>query len=828
MQKDFTIPYIVGLKPIVKGKTLCIKIIIFACLFLSPIFSQSWNFHGEGIINPSYVWVLGDKNLFEAQNSFFPGLNYQLKGRFSLTQITDYFSISLNYSTGYTSTDQIFMNLKSKNLEGILSNNFQESLSYLTLWNKNINGMELRYIEKKYSLKGILAKIESTKKQKSFYGNDTSGPYILGDFYLVQGREKVYLNGKLLDRDVDYVIDYSYGILYFSYIITSEDLVIIEYEVRGIMLQVYNLLGLRLDYSPLSLSFLNVDDPSSHINRKFIDFSLSNKWGENYLEFTLSQGILDGILVGRGYNLSLNYKRKNFSINGRSLKVDENYPYFKEILGNFEINPGVFQNKLNFNFIPYSFLSYTLNFLREDTEVTTQSIQNALSIDLSEFSFLGLWNNDIKNGVKDMKKLVFNYKEIPSSFYIQETVDGEKREVIKNFSSIPQSSNVKVNINYQVKDTYTFETLLLTQTTTQFYIEIFSPNINFSLGELSQYNKNLNPDSPLETSQTFVTDGYQADFTLSYTPLSNTLKVYINGTLIENGGTFTYYVPSEEPITYTVEINLSDKTLQIFFIDESGKNPPPSGLTVLVKYKYLLPQESYYKKDDISLNLKWGKINLSSKGTIFEKDKNISKVLSFSIYGEIIPRMWMNFSFSQYFEENKKNLSLNISYRPLPWEFSQGYIYQETPTSLIKSFSFLGKMSTSFINLQGGYNFRESVYSNYLLIVENFNISGSFNLFNGKISLSYFTEKRESNQYIPNYLFSSYSLSYNKNFFGINLNYSLTRENYIDLSFKWKNIIEIFPFKNNKSKIFLENIYYQKNEKFYSSFRLGTQFSISW
>lgn len=771
---------------------------------------------------------MGDKDFFTSQNSSYPGLNFQLKGRLSLSQITDILSTNLSFTTGYNPQDQISINLKSKNFEGIFNNNFQESFSYLTLWNKNVNGFEFKYINKDFSFKGLLAKVESTKKEKSFYGNNTCGPYILSDFYLVPGKERIYLNGKLLERDIDYIIDYSYGILYFSEIISSEDLILIEYEVRGIIPQIYNLLGLKLEYSPLSLNFLNIDDPSSQINRKFLDFSFMGRWGENYLNLSLSQGLLGDIFTGRAYSLNFNYKDRNLKVNGESLKVDENYPYFKEILGNFEVIQGIFRNKLNINYNPFSFLTYSLSYLREDYNNFYQNLKQNISLDFSKFSFLGFWNNEIKNIEKDSKKLTFNYKEIPSSLYIQENREENKRELIKGFSFNPQTSNTKININFQTKDIYKFDTHLLSQSNTSFYINLFSPNFNFLIGENYQENTNFKPNFPLETTQGFITDGYQYEFTLTYNPLPESIKVYINGILVRDGETFTYYLLSEEPKTYTLEINLIDNILQIFFLDESGKNPPLSGLNILISYQYLLPEKSYWKRDEISLNVPWEKFNINPKGIILDNNGSINRIFSISLYGELIPKLWLNFSFSQYFEENKRNLSLNISYRPLPFEFYQGYNYQETTTSFTRNFSFSSKGRISFMNIKGEYNFKEFVYSNYWMRIKNFKISTDFNLFNGKISFSYFDEKRESSQNILNYINSSYSLSYNGDIFGINFNYSLIKENYSDLSYKWKNLIEIFPFKNNKSKIFLENIYYRKDNKFYSSINLGSQISINW
>jgi len=809
--------------------TKCRKIIYFLSIFLvillSFLYAQVWDFKGEGNIDTSYVFVFGNKDIFSMQNSFYEGLNYNLKGKISLNQITDRFSINLNYITGYNPQDQISLKLRTENLEGIFSNNFQESLSYLTLWNKNVNGVEIKYFGKDYSIKGFLAKVESTKKQKSFYGNDTLGPYILGDFYLVPGKEKVYLNGKLLERDLDYIIDYTYGILYFVDIISSDDIIIVEYEVRGIQPQIYNLLGLKIDISPLSLSFLSLDDPSFKINRKFIDLSLLTKKNENFLELSISQGLINDQFMGRGYNLSFNYKGENFNITGKSIKIDENYPYFKEILGNFEILPGILNN-LSLNIKPYAFLSYSLNLFTREDKSYKQSLQNNLSLELENFALSGIWNKDIDIGIKENKGLTLRYKKIPSSFYIREEL-GEKKEIIKGISINPQFSPIKLDISYQIKDTYSSDILLLNQSINKFLIDITYTKFSISLGESYERNNNFRVDMPLSLSQLFITDGYQAYFTLTYTPIPNTIEVYINGVFVENGGTFTYYIPLEEPITYTVEYSIIDKTLQIFFIDNYNKIPPPSGLTLMIKYKYYLPQESYLKRNEFAFKLKINNINFSSKGTIFEKDGKISRILNLSLYGEILPKFWSNISYFQNFDENKKNLSLNISYKPSNFETLLGYNYQEDSLSILKNIYGSSKINMSFGVFQGEFSQRDSLFSNYYLSIRNYKLSCEFKISDIKFSISYFNEERKSPN-ISLYLSNSYSLSLLREIEKLPLKFTISKEEYSDLSFKYKNLLEIFPLKGNNSKIFLENIYYQKGDNFYSSWRIGSQISIYW
>jgi hypothetical protein len=83
----------------------------------------------------------------------------------------------------------------------------------------------------------------------------SGGAFSLG-LSLVQGSEKVYLNGALLTRDVDYAIDYEVGVLILFVTVTETDEIRIDYErfrggLGGAAEYATNFYGLTLDW-PIS------------------------------------------------------------------------------------------------------------------------------------------------------------------------------------------------------------------------------------------------------------------------------------------------------------------------------------------------------------------------------------------------------------------------------------------------------------------------------------------------------------------------------------------------------------------------------------------------
>jgi len=108
----------------------------------------------------------------------------------------------------------------------------------------------------------FFADLEENQIRINFNYAVSGGMYILG-LSIVQGSEKVYLNGELLERDLDYTIDYETGALFLFRELGPEDELRIEYEISrgglgGVTDYERSLAGLLVKISPtdfLTLSF---------------------------------------------------------------------------------------------------------------------------------------------------------------------------------------------------------------------------------------------------------------------------------------------------------------------------------------------------------------------------------------------------------------------------------------------------------------------------------------------------------------------------------------------------------------------------------------------
>ncbi|MFQ5794958.1 MAG: two-component regulator propeller domain-containing protein [Candidatus Bipolaricaulia bacterium] len=87
--------------------------------------------------------------------------------------------------------------------------------------------------------------------------------YVLG-LSIVQGSEKVYLNDELLERDIDYTIDYEFGIVILFREVTIDDVLRIDYEtfrggLGGFTEYKSNFYGVSFGYQPTDRLSFNVD-----------------------------------------------------------------------------------------------------------------------------------------------------------------------------------------------------------------------------------------------------------------------------------------------------------------------------------------------------------------------------------------------------------------------------------------------------------------------------------------------------------------------------------------------------------------------------------------
>ena len=71
-------------------------------------------------------------------------------------------------------------------------------------------------------------------KQDTFTGNNTRGPYQLTQTNIIEGSEKVYVNGFQQNKDIDYFMNYSTGQITFYYLtLTPADTVNIQYNYQS-------------------------------------------------------------------------------------------------------------------------------------------------------------------------------------------------------------------------------------------------------------------------------------------------------------------------------------------------------------------------------------------------------------------------------------------------------------------------------------------------------------------------------------------------------------------------------------------------------------------
>ncbi|MDH7505596.1 MAG: hypothetical protein QHH25_05670 [Candidatus Acetothermia bacterium] len=109
----------------------------------------------------------------------------------------------------------------------------------------------------------FFAALEENQAQVSFNYAVSGGLYVLG-LSIAQGSERVYLNGKLLQRDLDYSIDYETGALLLFQELGPEDELRIDYEIfrgglGGVTDYKRNLSGVLVSYSPTAFLTLSLD-----------------------------------------------------------------------------------------------------------------------------------------------------------------------------------------------------------------------------------------------------------------------------------------------------------------------------------------------------------------------------------------------------------------------------------------------------------------------------------------------------------------------------------------------------------------------------------------
>ncbi len=195
--------------------------------------------------NKTFSFDLGNSEAF----SLSQGLNLKIAG--DLTKEVKVLALLSDRGQGGTTygttkrleeLDKILMQVTSPNFNGFLGDQYLSYQGNLSgRYDKKLQGVSS---EVKFSQNSVSMSYASSKGRygyNSFYGVEgKQGPYYLKgengerNIQILPGTEKVYLNGKLLERgsENDYTIDYSRGVLNFSStrLITADSRLKAEFE----------------------------------------------------------------------------------------------------------------------------------------------------------------------------------------------------------------------------------------------------------------------------------------------------------------------------------------------------------------------------------------------------------------------------------------------------------------------------------------------------------------------------------------------------------------------------------------------------------------------
>ncbi len=750
------------------------KKLILTLIFIfipSLALAQTLSFNGNINIISYYAYFSGDPSLNYLSSDIQEGIYFYQNSQFSISYLLQNLSLNFNYQS--QPKEKVNLSIKSQNLNLNFSNELYENLSPLTLYNKVINGIYGLYEGEKLTVDSIFAKIEGRKKVAKFSGNNTQGPYFIGDFFLIPYKEKVYLNGNLLKRDEDYIIDYTYGIIYFNFVISSQDEIILEYEISG-NIEIYNISGVGIGYPPLKLSYIFLQSISTNIRRSFIEGSFKIKGDENnFLEMRRSYAFLENNYSGYADYLKLSFKGKIINSNLEIINSTENYPYIPEILGNFNLIPGYQNLTLNFNLTPSSIINYYFSY-----NLSGDNIKWFHNLNMN---FTSLKLSLMYREEKDKRSQILNLAYIPINLYglIQKTDTNSSTTNTYTWSLSPKINNFNPSFYFFQKDQL-IDSSYIKEQEIGGSISLIGKIFDFSMGGNYKVKENLDPQKPFPLSQNFITDGENYIFELNYTPLQDSISLYINNTHISNNGTFTYYLPDGTYKTYTVNYYIHNNTIFIFFIDEEGENPPPAGLNITINYQTILPQKTFSQNIFLKMRVKY--FNLNPLLTLQRNNDNnsIYHNISLSAYGMLIQNLWTSLTGNKDIERPRGSLSLNANYYFKPSFLNFNFYYNETEN--MKTLS-----SKANINLSlNPYNFiiYLEYYQNYYY--QNFykNLSLSLELKRsfsfGDIKIKITKNKREASYSLAPYKKDLQNLSFSKKFNEYTTELSFSHEYYSD------------------------------------------------
>jgi hypothetical protein len=222
--------------------------LVFLLTVISPVFSDTypkvditgykkWEYRGARV-SPDNNYFSGLTQL----GGFTPtstGTPWQEKLKLKiLTRLSEKLTVSYDIEQEQQTPDKYNIELNYDNKHRLIFGDFSATFSgnEFASTTKVLNGMMFISRDEGYEL--IAVPSTKLKSEVQGYttqrGNNSKGPYSLGNGSIIEGTEKIELNGQSLTNGKDYVIEYMEGQITFYRILTEDDEFNYSYEYTNI------------------------------------------------------------------------------------------------------------------------------------------------------------------------------------------------------------------------------------------------------------------------------------------------------------------------------------------------------------------------------------------------------------------------------------------------------------------------------------------------------------------------------------------------------------------------------------------------------------------
>lgn len=175
-------------------------------IFASIVGRKRFLLNSNGEIKQTLYFILNEK--IDNNSTFF--MEYDDTNKLNYESVRSIYFKSNNITIG----DQSF----------ISSNIFSPEF-------KKIRGISLNTnLFSKYHNNTFFTVTQRHTRIESFFGKNKKGPYFLNNNIITE-TVTIYCNDELLYKNIDYILDYSSGILYFNQIISENDLIKVKYTI---------------------------------------------------------------------------------------------------------------------------------------------------------------------------------------------------------------------------------------------------------------------------------------------------------------------------------------------------------------------------------------------------------------------------------------------------------------------------------------------------------------------------------------------------------------------------------------------------------------------